>query len=46
MQNGQGGVPKLIFGARWVTPQPATPPDLISTLQTALKVPAPESARR
>jgi len=41
MQNGAGGVPKLVFGPRWVTPQPNGARDLISILQTSLGVPNP-----
>ncbi len=41
MQNGTGGVPKLIFGPHWVSPQPTTPADLVAILQTSLGVPKP-----
>jgi uncharacterized membrane protein len=41
MQNGVGGVPKLVFGPHWVTAQPTTAADLVSILQTSLGVPAP-----
>ena len=41
MQGGTGGVPKLVFGPRWVTPQPANAGNLISILQTSLGVPQP-----
>lgn len=40
-RTGTGGVPKLIFGSRWVTPQPRNAADLLSILQTSLGVPAP-----
>ncbi|HWA88269.1 MAG TPA: vitamin K epoxide reductase family protein [Opitutus sp.] len=41
MQNGRGGVPKLVFGPRWITPQPANADELVSILQTSLIVPKP-----
>ena len=34
-------VPKLVFGSRWITPQPADAEDLISTLQASLAIPPP-----
>jgi hypothetical protein len=39
----QGGnaVPKLVFGARWVTPQVHDASDLLSILHDALNVPNP-----
>jgi len=40
MQNGTGGVPKMVFGSRWVAPQPGNATDLVSILQTHLGVPA------
>lgn len=41
MQNGAGGVPKLVFGPRWVTPQPSAASDLVTILQTSLGLPKP-----
>lgn len=41
MQNGVGGVPKLVFGPRWVNPQPRDAADLVSILQTGLGIPPP-----
>ncbi len=41
MRNGAGGVPKLVFGPRWVTPQPASAADLVSILQAGLGLPPP-----
>lgn len=44
MQNGIGGVPKLVFGPRWVSPQPRDAADLVSILQTRLGLPHPAPA--
>ncbi len=43
IQSGNGGnaVPKLVFGSRWVTPQPNDADDLVSILHDSLGVPAP-----
>ena len=41
IQNGKGGVPKLIFGSRWVIPEAYNADDLISILQKRLAVPKP-----
>jgi len=41
IQNGRGGVPKLIFGSRWVIPEPYNADDLIMILQKSLAVPLP-----
>ena len=41
IQNGKGGIPKLIFGSRWVIPEPSNTDDLISILQKSLAVPKP-----
>lgn len=41
LQNGKGGVPKLIFGSHWVVPDPRNPDDLISILQKSFAVPKP-----
>jgi uncharacterized membrane protein len=41
LQNGKGGVPKLIFGSHWVVPEPNNTDDLISILQKSLAVPKP-----
>lgn len=41
MQNGNGGVPKLIFGQHWVIPEPRNADDLIGSLQKSLGVPKP-----
>ncbi len=39
--NGGGGVPKLIFGSRWVIPEPNNVDDLVKILQKILGVPKP-----
>ena len=39
--HGKGGVPKLIFGTRWVIPDPKDVNDLIMILQKTLGVPKP-----
>lgn len=39
LQNGAGGIPKLIYGSQWVIPQPYSTDDLISILQNSLEVP-------
>jgi uncharacterized membrane protein len=41
IQNGKSGVPKLIYGPRWVIPEPYDVADLIMILQNSLAVPAP-----
>ena len=41
LQNGMGGIPKLIFGSRWVIPQPDSSDDLVTILQNSLAVPRP-----
>jgi uncharacterized membrane protein len=40
IQNGKGGVPKLIFGSRWVIPEPYTADDLVMILHDSLAVPS------
>ena len=37
------GVPKLVFGSRWVIPQPNDADDLISILQDSLAMPSPST---
>jgi uncharacterized membrane protein/protein-disulfide isomerase len=39
--SGAGAVPKLVYGARWMTPQPRNADDLMQILQKSLNVPAP-----
>lgn len=41
LQNGKSGVPKLIFGSRWVLPDAYDTNELITTLQQSLGVPKP-----
>jgi hypothetical protein len=41
IQSGKGGVPKLLFGSRWVIPQPDSADDLVMILQASLAVPGP-----
>jgi hypothetical protein len=41
IQSGHGGVPKLIFGSRWVIPKPVDGDDLVWVLQASLAVPTP-----
>ena len=39
--NGKGGVPKLIFGTRWVIPESYNVDDFVKILQSSLNVPKP-----
>ena len=41
LQSGNGGVPKLVFGSRWVIPEPVDVDDFVSILQAGLAVPMP-----
>ena len=41
LRNGKGGIPKLIFGPRWVIPEPYNTDDLVMILQKSLGVPTP-----
>jgi len=41
IRNGKGGIPKLIFGSRWVIPEPNNADDLVMILQKSLAVPSP-----
>jgi uncharacterized membrane protein len=41
LQTGKGGIPKMIFGSRWVIPEPSNSDDLVSILQKSLGVPNP-----
>ena len=41
IQDGHGGVPRLIFGSRWVIPQPYNADDLVMILKNSLAVPGP-----
>ena len=41
IRNGQGGIPRLVFGQHWVIPEPKNAADLVMILHTSLSVPAP-----
>ncbi len=41
IQSGNNAVPKLVFGSRWVIPEPYDAEDLVSILQASLAVPRP-----
>jgi uncharacterized membrane protein/protein-disulfide isomerase len=41
IQNGNNAVPKLVFGSRWVTPEPNDAADLVLILHDSLAVPKP-----
>jgi protein-disulfide isomerase len=41
IQSGKGGVPKLIFGSHWATPEIYSVDDLVLILQKSLVVPKP-----
>jgi len=41
LQSGKGGIPKLVYGSRWVIPQPATTDQLMSIVQTSFSLPKP-----
>ena len=41
IQSGMGGIPKMIFGSRWVIPEPNNADDLFMILQKSLAVPMP-----
>jgi hypothetical protein len=41
IQSGNNAVPKLVFGSRWVIPEPYDADDLVLILQASLAVPRP-----
>lgn len=41
IQNGKGGVPKLIYGSRWIIPEAFNADDFVMMLQKSLDVPKP-----
>lgn len=41
LQGDKGGVPRMVFGSRWVIPQPNDAEDLLSILQNSLGLPKP-----
>jgi uncharacterized membrane protein/protein-disulfide isomerase len=40
LQNGKGGIPKMVYGSKWVIPQPNNEEDLIKVLQETFDLPA------
>ena len=40
-QSGKGGIPKLVFGSRWVIPEPNNEDSFIMILQKSLAIPKP-----
>jgi uncharacterized membrane protein len=41
VQGGNNAVPKLVFGSRWVIPQPNNTADLLAILHASLGIPSP-----
>lgn len=41
LQSGRGGIPKLIYGSRWVIPESFSAGDLVMILRKSLMVPEP-----
>jgi uncharacterized membrane protein/protein-disulfide isomerase len=41
IQSGNGAIPKLVFGSRWVIPEPNDAHDLVLILQNSLALPKP-----
>jgi len=41
IQNGKGGIPKMVYGSRWVIPEPLDADDLIMIFQKSLAMPEP-----
>lgn len=41
IQSGNGAIPKLVFGLRWVIPEPQNADDLVFILHNSLAVPQP-----
>ena len=41
IQDGKGGIPKMVYGSQWVIPEPSNADDLVMILQQSLGVPAP-----
>jgi uncharacterized membrane protein len=41
LQGEKGGIPKLVYGSQWVTPQPDNEEELIKILQKSLGIPKP-----
>jgi uncharacterized membrane protein len=40
-ESGAGAIPKLVFGAHWVTPKPVDADDLVWILHSSLELPVP-----
>lgn len=41
IKSGNGAIPKLVFGSKWVVPEPYNADDLVMILQKSLDVPMP-----
>jgi uncharacterized membrane protein/protein-disulfide isomerase len=41
IRDGKSGIPKLVYGSKWVIPQPNNEDDLITILQKSLALPKP-----
>jgi len=41
LRSGQGGIPKLLYGSRWIIPEVYNADDLVMILQKSLEVPMP-----
>jgi hypothetical protein len=41
LQGGKGGIPKLVYGSRWIIPEPYNADELIRILQESLDLPKP-----
>jgi len=41
LQSGEGAVPKMILGSRWVIPEPRDLNDLVAILHKSLGIPRP-----
>jgi hypothetical protein len=39
IRSGRGGIPKLVYGSRWVIPEPANANDLVRIIKESLGVP-------
>lgn len=45
IQGAYNAIPKLVFGSRWVIPEPYDADDLVKILQESLGVPSPQSTQ-
>jgi hypothetical protein len=41
IRDGKGGIPKMVYGSRWVFPESYNPDDLALLLQKSLAIPLP-----